>query len=57
MLVKPEVQRKEGRPRVRWMDCAEKDLMNLGVVSWKTKAQERHGWREFLEQAKTHKGL
>jgi hypothetical protein len=35
----------------------EKDLRNLDVVNWKTKAQERDGWRKFLEQAKTHKGL
>jgi hypothetical protein len=39
------------------MDGVEKDLRNLGVVNWKTKAQERGGWRKFLEQAKTHKGL
>jgi hypothetical protein len=38
------------------MDSVEKDLMNLGVVHWKT-AQERGGWRKFLEQAKTYKGL
>jgi hypothetical protein len=24
---------------------------------WKTKAQEWVGWRKFLEQAKTHRGL
>jgi hypothetical protein len=39
------------------MDDVEKDLRNLGVVNWKTKAQERDGWRNILEQAKTHKGL
>jgi hypothetical protein len=48
---------KKGRPRIRWMEGVEKDLRNLGVVNWKTKAQERDGWRKFLEQAKTHKGL
>jgi hypothetical protein len=39
------------------MDGVEKDLRNLNVVNWKTKAQERNGWRKFLEQAKTPKGL
>jgi hypothetical protein len=27
------------------------------VVNWKTKAQEQDGWRVFLEQAKSNKGL
>jgi hypothetical protein len=35
----------------------EKDLRNMDVVNWKTKTQERDGWRTFLEQAKIHKGL
>jgi hypothetical protein len=33
------------------------DLRNSGVVNWKTKAKEQSGWRKFLEQTKTHKGL
>jgi hypothetical protein len=57
MLVKSEGNRKKGRPRMGWMDGVEKDLRNLCVVNWKTKAQERNGWREFLEQIKTHKDL
>jgi hypothetical protein len=39
------------------MDGVEKDLRNLGVVNWKTKAQERDGWRKFVEQTKAHKAL
>jgi hypothetical protein len=50
-------ERKKGRPRMRWMDGVEKDLMNLDVVNWKAKAEERDGWRKFLERAKTHEGL
>jgi hypothetical protein len=57
MIAKPEGKRKKGRLIMRWMDGVEKDLRNLGVVNWRVKAQERHGWRKFLEQAKTHKGL
>jgi hypothetical protein len=53
----PEGKRKKARPRMRRMGIVEKDLRNLGVVYWKTKAQERDGWKKFLEQAKTHKGL
>jgi hypothetical protein len=33
------------------MDGVEKDLRNLGVVNWKTKALERDGRRKILEQA------
>jgi hypothetical protein len=39
-----------------WMAGVEKDLRNC-VVNWKTKAQEQDGWREFLDQAKTHIAL
>jgi hypothetical protein len=45
LLVKPEGKRKKGRPRMRWMDGVEKEVRNLGVVNWKTKAQERDGWK------------
>jgi hypothetical protein len=47
MPVKPGGKWKKGRPRIRWMDGVEKDTRNLGVVNWKTKAQERDGWRNF----------
>jgi hypothetical protein len=57
MIVKPEGKRKKGRPRMRWIDGVEYDLRSLGVVNWKAKAQEKDGWRKFLEQAKTHEGL
>jgi hypothetical protein len=57
MLVKPEGKGKKSRPRMRGMDGIEEALKNLGVVNWKTKAQELDGWRRFLEQAKPHKGL
>jgi hypothetical protein len=35
-----------------------KDLRSsgVGVVNWKTKAQEQDGWRKFRDPAKTHKG-
>jgi hypothetical protein len=57
MIVKLEGKKKKGRPRMRWMDGVEKYLRNLGVVDWRAKAQEGDGWRNFLEQAETHKGL
>jgi hypothetical protein len=39
------------------MDGVQKDLRNLAVVNWKTKAQEQDGRRKFLEQVKNHKAL
>jgi hypothetical protein len=36
--------------------CGE-GFRELGLVNWIAKAQEKDGWRKFLEQAKTHKGL
>jgi hypothetical protein len=47
MLVKPEGERKEDKPRMRWMDGVEKGLRNFGVVNWKIKTQEWDGWRNF----------
>jgi hypothetical protein len=41
----------EGRPRMRWTDGVENDLRDLGVVNWRSKAQEDDSWRKFLEQA------
>jgi hypothetical protein len=57
MFVKPEEKRRKGRPRMRWMNGVEKDLRNLGVVNWETKAQDRNGWRSFIERAKSNKSL
>jgi hypothetical protein len=42
---------------MRWIDGVEKDLRNLSVVNRRARAQEWDGWRKFLEQSKTHKGL
>jgi hypothetical protein len=39
------------------MDGVVKDLRNLGMGNWKTKAREWDGWGMFLEQAKTYKEL
>jgi hypothetical protein len=47
---------KKVRPRMTWMDDMEKDLMNLGVVNWKTKDQEQDGWRNFKNRPRFSKG-
>jgi hypothetical protein len=52
MLVKPEEYRKKGRPRIRWINGVDKNLRDMGLVNWKTKAQERDGWRKYFRLTK-----
>jgi hypothetical protein len=41
----------------RWMDVWCEGFEELGVVDWKTKAQEQDGWRKFLQLAKIRERL
>jgi hypothetical protein len=43
MFVKHDGSRKRVKPRMGWTYCVEMNLRNLGMVKWKTKAQERDG--------------
>ena len=41
-------RRKEGRPKLRWLDCTENDLESMRVKRWRKKAEDRSGltfWR------------
>jgi len=38
---KPGGRRKEGRPKLRWLDCIEYDLKSVGVKRWRKKAEGR----------------
>jgi hypothetical protein len=53
----PEGSRKKGRPGLRWLDSALKDLKTLEVNSWWKKAQYRDLCSGIIKQAKAHKGL
>jgi len=33
------------------------DLKKLKVKNWKETAKDRRTWRDFVEKAKTHRGL
>jgi hypothetical protein len=35
------------------VDDVRKDIQKLKVPNWKTLAQDRGGWRDFVEKAKT----
>ena len=41
--------RRKGRQRKRWMDDVEKDIANLGVRNWRTKARNRVEWKAVRE--------
>jgi hypothetical protein len=40
-LGKPDGRRKAGKPKLRWLDCTEKDLKSTGVKRWRKKAEDR----------------
>jgi hypothetical protein len=50
LVGKPEGKRSLGRPRRRWIDNIEMDLLKigLGVVDWIVLAQDRYSWRALV---------
>jgi hypothetical protein len=50
LVGKPEGKRPLGRPRRRWIDNIEMELLELGVsvVDWIGLAQDRYRWRAFV---------
>jgi hypothetical protein len=44
-------RKKEGRPRLKWLDDEEEDLRETGVRRWRTKAVDRNEWQRILEEA------
>jgi hypothetical protein len=49
-------KRRNGRPRMRWLDDVESDL-KMEVKGWKEKMRDRKQWRLVVEEAKAHPGL
>jgi hypothetical protein len=49
---KPGGRRKEGRPRLQWMDDVESDLRNMGVKRWRTRALDRSESSTIKKEAK-----
>jgi hypothetical protein len=47
---KPDVKRLLGRPRRRWIDNINLDLLEIGlsVVDWIGLAQDRYRWRALV---------
>lgn len=53
----PDGRRNTGRPKKRYMDSVEEDLVKLGVRNWRALARNRTAWREMLEEAKASNRL
>jgi hypothetical protein len=34
-------EKKTGRQKLRWLDCAKNDLKSMGVKRWRKKAEDR----------------
>jgi len=41
---KPERSRGRGRPRVRWVEDVEKDVLEMKVTRWRQGAVDREEW-------------
>jgi len=52
---KPVGKRPREKPRKRWMDIVEEDLMRLGVHDWRELVQDREKCRDIVMPAKTLK--
>jgi hypothetical protein len=51
-------KRPAGRPRTRWADVFQRDVLQLlGVRGWRRRAENRDEWRHALREAKARKGL
>jgi hypothetical protein len=50
LVGKPEGMRPLGRPRRRWIDNIQMDLLEIGlsVVDWIDLAQDRYRWRALV---------
>lgn len=53
----PSGSRPRGRPRSRWMDQVEEDLMNWGITNWKKKVSIPVEWIKVLREARALHGL
>jgi hypothetical protein len=52
----PEGRRSVGRPKMRWLDDAEKDLRKMRISGWRGKARRRDEWKSVLREVKVLQG-
>ena len=51
------VDRRRGRPKLRWSDKLEEDIALVGCRIWRINVQSREKWRRFIEEVKFHPGM
>jgi hypothetical protein len=49
---KPISKRPTGRPKIRWEDDVNKDILKLKVPNWRTLVQDRRRWKGLVERVK-----
>jgi len=52
-----EGTRRMGRPRKRWKEEVEIDLLVLGLKRWRELMADRKKWKSIFRQGKAHSGL
>jgi len=57
--LKPDLSAKDsaGRPKLRWEDGVDQDMIILGVKNWKKIALNRDERAKLLKKARAHQGL
>ncbi|KAK5642460.1 hypothetical protein RI129_008627 [Pyrocoelia pectoralis] len=53
----PTVNRRRGRPNLRWLVDVEEDLKKLGIKKWKDKCKNRKEWANIAQEARTSSKL
>ena len=51
------MSKKNGIPRVRWLEDVGNDLWKTEVKKWRQKPVDRAGWESVIEEAKGLRGL
>ena len=57
LLSEPGGKRPRGKPRLRWEDGVEEDVVRLACRNCKVVTLNREGWRKLLKEAEVHPGL
>ena len=53
---KPDGSRRRGRPRMRWLEDAEKDLREIKAKRWRQKAVDREERAFVIKEGQAHRG-